>query len=321
MQSKTLSKKDLKNVFLDFQKNVENASNKLILFDRTKTKDKYKAYFLEGNETVVNKLINKSIENVLTLLPKRQICQYYFDVSEDEVIQTVDTEKVINGKEILEDMNVTAKPTFVDDKIDFDKFKFAVMDITMQIDEHRKRIVLFKKYHQPAATFKESYKYTFCGKTMEEVTNPILSFNSQVDAFLYEDTYYVINRNSFNSIFEFKDLFIKVVDENTEKIEKMEILQNAKEFIDECKSDGRYLPRLTKAILANRFETCKENMGKISSIIKTRNLSIKLTEDKKIEYVGKQGIKEIIDLLLEHYVISELTDEKLIAVAIEKYNK
>lgn len=321
MQNKVLKIEEIKKLGELLLGKIENTSNKLVLFEQTYSKNKYKAYFLQENEAVVNKLVKKSVENILALLPKRNICKYQFDISEEAVIQTIDEKDVINGKIILDDMAITDNLKFVDDKTNFDKFKFAVLDIALEIDEKKERVVLFKKYHQPAATFKESYKYVITGKIMKEIIKPILSFDSQVDAFFYKNTYYVINRNSFNSIFKFKDLFIKVVDNNIEAIKALEILQDEDGFIDICKNDGRYLPRVTKAILAKSFETCKTNIDKIPQIIASRNLSIKLTKDNRIAYSDKIGVKEVLDLLLEHYVISELTNEKLIAIAIEKYDK
>ena len=60
----------------------------------------------------------------------------------------------------------------------------------------------------------------------------------------------------------------------------------------------------------------KENKDKIPKIISDYKLTIKLDESHKIVY-EEEKTKEILDLLLDHYVTSALTDKKAIAKALD----
>jgi len=49
-------------------------------------------------------------------------------------------------------------------------------------------------------------------------------------------------------------------------------------------------------------------------------LKIEISDNNKIVYHGKEDIPEILNMLLEHYVISALSNKAMLAKAIEKYN-
>lgn len=76
--------------------------------------------------------------------------------------------------------------------------------------------------------------------------------------------------------------------------------------------------RLTKAILVESFKNVKDNKNKLQVIKKEYKLNLEITNDGKIVY-KKEYVNEILNLLLEHYVTSALTDKKMLAKAIEKY--
>ena len=90
-------------------------------------------------------------------------------------------------------------------------------------------------------------------------------------------------------------------------------------FVAVCDADGRYLTRLTKAILAKGFEEVTKNKGDIPSVVKEFELSLKTSKNGEIVYRGKDDIPEILNLLLRHYVIDALTSNKMIAAAIQEY--
>lgn len=69
-------------------------------------------------------------------------------------------------------------------------------------------------------------------------------------------------------------------------------------------------------IIAKGLENIKENKDKIPQIIINHKLKIQLDKDKKIVY-EEEYTKEILDLLLDHYVTSELTDKKAVARALD----
>lgn len=64
--------------------------------------------------------------------------------------------------------------------------------------------------------------------------------------------------------------------------------------------------------------TATDNKNKLQDIKKDYKLNLEFTDDGKIVY-NKEHVNEILNLLLEHYVTSALTDKRMLAKAIEKY--
>ncbi|MEE0940004.1 Kiwa anti-phage protein KwaB-like domain-containing protein, partial [Methanobrevibacter sp.] len=100
-------------------------------------------------------------------------------------------------------------------------------------------------------------------------------------------------------------------------IKQAELFDNADDFIADCRNNGRYVTRLTKAILVESFKNVKDNKNKLQDIKKDYKLNLEFTDDGKIVY-NKEHVNEILNLLLEHYVTSALTDKRMLAKAIEK---
>ncbi len=139
------------------------------------------------------------------------------------------------------------------------------------------------------------------------------------DAMLIDENYYIFNRNAFNSIFAYKDVFARIISNNKDEIRKSGLLNEPDKFVSDCETDGRYLTRLTKVILAKGFDEVSKRKSEIPSVIKDFNLSLNTTSTGEIIYKGKENIPELLNLLLRHYVIDALTSNKMIASAIQEY--
>ena len=101
---------------------------------------------------------------------------------------------------------------------------------------------------------------------------------------MVDEYYYILNRDKFNAMFDYKDAFLNVVEENEKAIADTNMITNAPEFIEQCKNDGRYLPRLTKAILGKGFKNLVEYRSRLARIKEEYGLNIELTPDEKIVY-------------------------------------
>jgi len=223
---------------------------------------------------------------------------------------------VIYGREILDQITVEyTDSNTVSENTDLSHIKFMVI----QVYTDKKSIYLFKKYVQPTTAYKTTEKYILSGGVLRPFTDEVITISSLVDAFLLDDVYYVFNRNAFNSIFAYKDVFKKILEKNAQMIEDSGLMTETKQFVADCEADGRYLTRLTKAILAKGFEEVSKRKDGIKQIVKDFDLSLALADTGEIVYKGKEDIPEVLNLLLRHYVIDALTSNKMIAAAIQEY--
>lgn len=285
-------------------------------FDR---KEKYKVHNLLTDEKDILPTISSSLSYLKAEIEKRSFEKYDLELSMDETVQIVEYDKVINGIELLTRMDECA----IDDSKALDQnTKLSTLDfIVMHLydSKAKKSVYLFEKYVHPTSKYKTASKFTLNGKKAVLFKEEILTVNPIVDAICYDDNYYILNRKNFNSIFNFKDVFHKIISENEDNIKKSNLFVEADTFIKDCLEDGRYLPRLTKVILAKGFDSVISNKDKLPSLKEQYKLSFGITNDGKITYNNKKEISDIINVLLDHFVVSALTEKRMLAKAIEKY--
>lgn len=314
-----MKKDDIKKELLVFKSAIENGSaeiNVMLVDQNNQRKKRYKGLMLKTKLDDLKSVLTASFIYIMDELDKRTLDIYDLEISVDESTQMVSKDDVIHGEEILQEITVDfTEDNVVSDNTDLSKIKFMVI----QIYYKNKSVYLFKKYVQPSTAYKTSEKYIFSGGILKPFTDEIITINSYVDAALLDETYYVFNRNTFNSIFAYKDVFAKILNDNTEMIRNSGLLTESDQFVSDCESDGRYLTRLTKVILAKGFDEVAKKKSEIPGVIKEFNLSLKTSMEGEIVYRGKEDIPELLNLLLRHYVIDALTSNKMIAAAIQEY--
>lgn len=314
-----MKKDDIKKELSVFNSAVENGTaeiNVMLVDQNNQRKKRYKGLMLKTKLDDLKSVITGSFSYIMDELDKRTLDIYDLEISVDESTQMVSKNDVIHGEEILQEITVDlTEDNVVSENTDLTKIKFMVIQIYIK----KKSLYLFKKYVQPSTAYKTSEKYIFSGGILKPFTDEIITINSYVDAMLFDETYYVFNRNTFNSIFAYKDVFAKILNDNTEMIRNSGLLTEADQFVSDCESDGRYLTRLTKVILAKGFDEVTKKKSEIPSVIKEFNLSLKTSMEGEIVYRGKEDIPELLNLLLRHYVIDALTSNKMIAAAIQEY--
>lgn len=314
-----MKKDDIKKELLVFKSAIENGSaeiNVMLVDQNNQRKKRYKGLMLKTKLDDLKSVLTASFTYIMDELDKRTLDIYDLEISVDESTQMVSKDDVIHGEEILQEITVDfTEDNVVSDNTDLSKIKFMVI----QIYYKNKSVYLFKKYVQPSTAYKTSEKYIFSGGILKPFTDEIITINSYVDAALLDETYYVFNRNTFNSIFAYKDVFAKILNDNTEMIRNSGLLTESDQFVSDCESDGRYLTRLTKVILAKGFDEVAKKKSEIPGVIKEFNLSLKTSMEGEIVYRGKEDIPELLNLLLRHYVIDALTSNKMIAAAIQEY--
>lgn len=289
--------------------------NVMLVDQNNHRRKRYKGLMLKTKVEDIKPVLKSSFSYVMNELDNRSLDIYDLEISVDDSTQMVSKSEVIHGKEILDEITIDfTKDNIITENTDLNSINFIVI----QVYVNNKSLFLFRKYVHPSTAYKTSEKFTFSGGILKPFTDKIITISSNVDAILLEDTYYVFNRNNFNSIFAYKDVFSKVLSENKETIRQCGLLTESDQFVTDCESDGRYLTRLTKVILAKGFDEVSKKKAEIPSVIKEFNLSLKTTIDGEIVYRGKQDIPEVLNLL-RHYVIDALTSNKMIAAAIHEY--
>lgn len=314
-----MTKDTLKSELFKFSDAVKKRTaevNVMLVDQNNHRRQEYHGLMLKTKVEDIQAVVEKSFEYIEQELNGRTLDSYDLEISVDKSTQMVKKKDVIHGDEILDQLSIEySKSNTVTESTDLSRIKFMVL----QVYEGGKSLYLFKKYIQPTAAYKTTEKYILSGGVLKPFIDKVITISSMVDAFLLNDVYYVFNRNSFNSIFTYKDVFKKILEDNSKMIKDCGLMTDAAQFIADCESDGRYLTRLTKAILAKGFEEVAKKKDGISKIVKDFNLSLTISVSGEIAYKGKNDIPEILNLILRHYVVDALTSTKMIAAAIQEY--
>lgn len=321
-KDKSMNMSELQDLIAYYKENLTEEHIQVdIMFVKktTGTKHLYKTWMLECHNQDIEEMLEVTLENMEKITQERTIDMYDFELSTDDTVQVIEEEKVSNYKQLTEAITIeyTDCNNIIDEKTEFDKLDFVVVKIS---DNSKKKpaVTLLKKYLKSPAKFKGTKRFIFNGSEAVAFDKPLLVIGSNVEAFNVAGYFYIINRDNFNTILNFKDMYYKIVDDNAEQIRQAELFDNVDDFIDDCRNNGRYVVRLTKAILVESFKNVKNNKNKLQDIKKNYGLKLEFTDDGKIVY-NKEHVNEILNLLLEHYVTSALTDKRMLAKAIEKY--
>ena len=268
----------------------------------------------------IEEMLEETLSNMEKVTQERTIDNYDLELSTDETVQVIEEEKVINYPQLMESITVDyTDDNTINENTDYDTLDFVVVKISDNSEEEPKpAITVLKKHLKSPAKFKGTKRFVFNGKEAVAFDKPLLVIGSNVEAFNVAGYFYITNRDNFNTMLNFKDVYYKIVDDNAEQIKQAELFDNADDFIADCRNNGRYVTRLTKAILVESFKNVKDNKNKLQDIKKDYKLNLEFTDDGKIVY-NKEHVNEILNLLLEHYVTSALTDKRMLAKAIEKY--
>ena len=184
------------------------------------------------------------------------------------------------------------------------------------MNNENKSITVIKKFNKPHTVLRQAIRLMWLGDRMKKVKEDVIYLDNQVDAFEYDGNFFILNRDKFNTIFKFKDMYCQLIDKKSEYIIKTDFIDNPEEFIDKCRENGHYVKKISKAIIRDGFENLEKNKNKVKDVIDKYKLGIKTDENNRIIY-EEDKIGAILNLLLDHCVISELSDKRAIAKALD----
>lgn len=310
-------------VVLSELKSFDNFTDRLIvIFDKdTSRVNKYKAFKFNASGKNIEKISTLSFQNAIKILESNKIEKYDLEVSTDEAIQQIFSNVVTEYEVINQFITTDSKKTpVIKSDTNINLFDFYAIKLAKKVGEEVRTITLFRRYHKQTSHFKKSFKYYFDSKELVEFNKAVITLDDQVDVIEYMGVFYVLNRNAFNSIFSFKDFFEKVLENKKKDFINSKIIVNSEKMIEDCKTDGRYIKRMAKFLIAGDYDEITKNKEKIKEIVKGYKLKIKVSKTNEIIYKDKNDLNEILNLLLEHYVVSALTEKRMLAKAIEEYS-
>lgn len=230
MEQKEISK--LKQLIKELK---EADTNEELLFGRADNYKLYKTIF-EGDEIQELKVI--LLNTIEYYLDNRNIEKYDLEISCDDSIDVVDTEAVEEYEKLLENINNERSINKISEETSFDKINFIYFKIEKPNSDIK--ITIFKKFIKPQNALRKSMKVKLLGEKMKRVKEDILYLDGLVSCFEYNGKFYIFDRNHFNSLFKFREMYCKLVDDNSNEICKSEFIDDPEAFIEKCKNNRTF---------------------------------------------------------------------------------
>lgn len=296
-----------------------NINPLILIFDKSARKDKYRTYQINFSNENSLQIARAYLKTVCDILDKREIEKYDFELNRKDTIQKLESSLVLESENINSIIKIDDNTPFVSKKTNFKILDFVVIRFYLKDNNQIKTLTLYSKYKQPAKKFKKSFRYCFLDNEIKELNSDILYFDGLVDAFEIDNNYYIINDKAFNSIFDFKEGFNKIIESKRLEIVSRGFLDNPNKFINDCKNDGRYNKRLCKVITSDAFQYLDEGKEKLPEYFKKFKISLELDEYNIIRYRDKEDIGEILNILMKRYAEDGLLGNKMIIKGVEEY--
>lgn len=213
----------------------EADTNEELLFGRADNYKLYKTIF-EGDEIQELKVI--LLNTIEYYLDNRNIEKYDLEISCDDSIDVVDTEAVEEYEKLLENINNERNINKISEETSFDKINFIYFKIEKPNSDIK--ITIFKKFIKPQNALRKSMKVKLLGEKMKRVKEDILYLDGLVSCFEYNGKFYIFDRNHFNSLFKFREMYCRLVDDNSNEICKSEFIDDPEAFIEKCKNNRTF---------------------------------------------------------------------------------
>ena len=308
MSKEDLTLIELKNVIDEFK---NNDTNEYLYWGNNRN---YKLYrtIIEGSE--IKEFKQRIISTIELALENRVINNYDLECSFDDVIELYPSKDVENYNIINEKIKKD-EVADIKQETNLENMNFNIFRMKANYGEE-KEITIIKKFNKPGMVLKQAMKFAWLGDRMKKIDEDVIYLDGQVDAFEYDGSFFILNRDRFNSIFKFKDMYCKLIEAKEEFIVEANFIDNPEKFIKKCKENGHYVKRISKVIVREGFENLEKNKHKLKDVIEKHKLGIKIDENNRIIY-EEDKIDGILNLLLDHCVISELSDKRAIAKALD----
>lgn len=135
-------------------------------------------------------------------------------------------------------MNNEGSINKINEETSFEKINFIYFKIEKPNSDIK--IVIFKKFIKPQNALRKAMRVKMLGEKMKRVKEDILYLDSLVSCFEYNGKFYIFDRNHFNSLFKFREMYCRLIDNNSSEICETEFIDDPEAFIEKCKNNRTF---------------------------------------------------------------------------------
>lgn len=169
--------------------------------------------------------------------------------------------------------------------IDVKEIKFYVFQVCFGENE----ILFFRNYRNPKI-LENNKAFRVINNTLSKITEKMFYIDDRSDLIFFDNYLFVLNRNSLNTIFNYKDNFIHNLSTALDTIKSKDIIQGFELFSEDCKTGIKTAQIFTRILRdkKDRFEYVINNFDKVPAVLDTLNIEYQFTDDNKFIYTGPE---------------------------------
>jgi hypothetical protein len=306
----SINKTDVKSIrlYIIFRQKKENVQSNL------KMLDKYDFYIrkLEIDKSLQNELWRINRENIVNYLKEENDIKEY-DIYEDEpnTIYTYDTKNKIGSfNKIIDNLKYPANIPSITDLTDlYDNIwafcissKYNNQDLFTFKRLYKQRVAIDKKGN--GILKRISARFDTNTNKFELIEGESITFETNIDCVYFVDTFYIINKNNFESIVNIEQEYFELAKECTNAIKGFDFVEGI-EIIEEEIAKNPTLNKKLARISENGYhkDITQKRIAAMKRIAKRFKLKINIDGDK-IKINNSKDISDFIKLLDDYFVQS-----------------
>lgn len=257
--------------------------------------------------------MKKTILNYITESKEAKLGEFDLSNSQSKeyLIETLPDEKVANLRLIMDEMDRNDNEPILLNELKRSSFLMGLAirignDIIAFVKVTRNKLLIPKKYLHVISTRESDFT------TIQEQN--IIAFPESIDAILYEDPFFIFNRNNFISLFRFDEIYSSMITKSMADIEN--IIDDPSAFMESVYDNRSFIKRLASASAKN-LNIIIQNKNRLPVVSQKYKLNIKFSKSGEID-IHNSNLTDILTLLNRQTVIDELGGERSIAHELVK---
>ena len=302
IRPKTIAEENVKQkieeviTFFKTEENMNTSNKKLYLVDKLKNN-----HYYFNNPSLNNELSKTIIERNIGLLEcilrDKLIIEFDPIMTKDDSIDCLFANSV-NGYRIMKD------DFSIESNINRNMKEMKIEDLTFYITEiskDDKSIKFLRRYTNAKTLKKKSLPFKLINNSLENMNDELFFIDNNIDSVIINDQYVlVLNRYSFEIIFNYKENYKTNLQKALELIEKAELIENFEQFKEDCTEGVLIAKKFTKIMKEDNITTIKKNISRVPAAIEKADIPIEF-KGGKIIYNDKTEIYFLPEILSDGF--------------------
>jgi len=266
----------------------------------------YKVAKLNINDSVIEAAQDMLDTCVQGFSEKEQISIDLLDKQDEEYVLTVPLTEVDFFEECITDIKNERYETFhAHDSREFlEKLKFYVIELSA----NGKSYYFIRRYSCNKLMAPRQVLLVRKENTFEHLKdNKVFTLENTVDAFVCESTVYVLKDTQFSLMTGYYKKERERAEQVLDNIGSLNLINDFDILKEHCEERISYVKKISKI---DSSSVDKINFTKVLRLKQTREIDFIIDEDSEtISFKNNSQLKNVLDLLLDNFLISEVTGE------------